>query len=279
MTDDTSPNSETNDAAGVPSPRELGTGRVSHVETALIWRMSRYVLNEGHPAANNVLVSIQRPSGEFPLLGFTLTNAPRLVCWPVLPDIDYSESESVRTRLTDHITLDLRNRKSHSTYFDPLGGKEYPREWSIQELPCNGVSFWFGFAVQLSTIEKQVLERHQWIRMPKSDAKRRTDEFKQVASRLRAVQANTLAPNGSHGNAMIGLVYVCDRREVSLSQEMAKLSAKGSEDFWDGPLDAKPWTVVSTGFAVGSAQLGLLLGYPSSNLKVDDPVLFTPRVC
>lgn len=264
----------------LPSPEELGTGRVSHAETCLFWRCARHVL-KGDPASDNVVVCVPGRQGrKFPLLIMTLTKAKRLICWPVLPNRVCAPEEEDKLHLTDHVTLELTSKRSHSTEFHPRGGKRHPRRWKVCSFDDNGVSLWFGFAVRLSAIENQVLERHQWIRMPKSnnkETKRRSDEFKQFFEKLRFVDANVPGDYEPTPNAVVVLVYIVDGAEVKLSEDLLQPLNQWPDEFWERIPEPRAFNVISTGLAVGGVQLGLLLGFPPYNLREDGPILATPR--
>lgn len=264
----------------LPNPQGLGGGWVSHAETCLFWRCARYVL-EGHPASVNVVVYVPgRTGGQYPLLIMTLTKADRLVCWPVLPDRVCAPEEQDKLRLTDHVTLELgsKRRRSHSTEFDPLGGKHHhAHKWKICSFEQNGVSLWFGFAVRLSVVENQVLERHQWIRMPLRHKEKRVDEFRRFLERLTFVDAKIPKKYREQGDSMIALVYIEDAQEVKLSEDLLHPLNQWPDEFWDKRPEDGALPFVWTKFTVSSVQLALLLGFPPSNLREEGPIIFTPR--
>lgn len=239
--------------------------------------MARRVLNDGNPASDNVVLLVPFCSGKFPLLGCTLTKANQLVCWPVLPDRVCAPSEERRLQLIDHVTLDLRNRRSHSTSFRPEGERDHPRKWTLCQFPESRVSFWFGFAVRVSIVENQLLERHQWIRSPTPDTERRIDEVKQFTEKLRFVDVHAHEFDEATGNAVIALVYLVDDTPVRLSERLVEFLSEWPDEFWDARPEINALNVVSTGFAVSGVQVGLLLCFPPSKLREDGPILFTPR--
>ncbi len=262
----------------LPSPEELGTGRVSHTETCLFWRCARHVLNEGNLALDNVVVCVPgRDGGKYPLLIMTLTKAKRLICWPVLPDRVCAPEEEDKLHLTDHVTLELTIKRSHSTEFHPRGGKQHPWRWKVCSFEQNCVSLWFGLAVRLSVVENQVLERYQWIRMPKPDMERRVDELKRYFERLRFVDAKVPADLEPTPNAVVVLVYIVDGTEVKLSEDLLQPLNQWPDEFWERVPEPRAFNVISTGLAVGGVQVGLLLGFPPCNLREDGPILLTPR--
>lgn len=262
---------------GSTTPEEFGSGRVSHAETCLFWRCARYVF-EGHPALENVVVCIPRPDGTtYPLLALTLTRDERLICRPVLPERVCAPESEDKLQLTDHVTLELRNKRSHSTEFHPHGGRRHARRWKVYPFDENGVSFWFGLAVRLSAVQNQVLERHQWIRMPTRHKDPRLDEFKKLCEKLRFVDARIPTDCDPARNSVVVLVYIVDGGEVKLSEDLLQPLNQWPDEFWDHPPAGRAFSFNSTGFAVGSVQLGILLGFPPCNLREDGPVLFTPR--
>lgn len=260
-----------------PSEQQFGSGRVSHEETCLFWRCARHVL-EGDPASDNVVVCVPgRNGGNFPLLGFSLTRKRNLICWPILPGPAGSTSEVDHCPHLDHVTLGLKTGHSHSTMYESDGCKAHPQEWKVMPLPLNGVSLWFGIAVQLSTIENQILERHQWIKMPTPDVDRRSQEYRNFFEKLRFVDANVAANPASGKNALVAFVYLVDRSEVKLSEDLLAPFNEWPVEFWDHRADDRvSLNVLSTGLAIGSAQLGLLIGIPSSTLREQGPIMITP---
>lgn len=266
-----------NNDIGRSSSEDKGIGRVSHAETCLFWRSARYVL-DGHPALKNVAICLPRADGTYyPLLSLTLTRAKRLICWPVLPERVCAPEDEDKLQLTDHVTLELQSKKSHSTEFDPFGSKRHPRKWKICPFKQNGVSFWFGFAVRLSAVESQVLEKHQWIRMPKRHADDRVAEITRFFEEIEFVNANFPAEDEQLCNSVIALVFLVEGKEVKLSQELLQPVSQLPNEYWESPNESNSMTFVSTGFTVGDVQLGLLLCFSQNKLREDGPILFTPR--
>jgi hypothetical protein len=258
---------------------EVGIGRVSHTETCLFWRCARHVLNEGHPASDNVVVCVPgRKGGQFPVLIMTLTKAGRLICWPVLLDGVRAPEKEHKLHLIAHVTLELQSKRCHSSAYSPKSGKlATAHRWRLHAFPDNSVSFWFGFAVRFSVIEDQALERHQRFRCPGPDAQRRKDEYVRLFERLRFVDTNYPTDCGLRGDALCGLVYVVDGPKVTLSHELLQPFSQLPDEFWDAAAEQQIFNFKSTGFAVGSAQLGLLLGVPPRGLREDGPFIATPR--
>ncbi len=113
--------------------------------------------------------------------------------------------------------------------------------------------------------------------MPASDSGRRANEFRRFAERLRFVDAKVPVDYESTCNAIFGLVYIVDGAEVKLSEDLLRPLSQWPDELWDGQTEAKEFSVISTGLAVGSVQLGLLLGFPPCDLREDGPILVTPR--
>ncbi len=262
----------------LPLPEGWNGGRVSHLETCLFWRCARCVLDQGHPALDTVIVELPFADGtKFPLLGATLTRDERLICWPVLPERVCAAEDRDQLELTDHVTLELRNRRSHSTAYDELGQAKHPRKWPMISFPDASVSLWFGFAIRLSAIREQVLQLDQWRCMPAKDRDRRVTEYNKFFAGLRFVDARIPAGCGPRCDSLVVFVYVVDGPEVKLSQPLLQPLNQWPNEFWEQPPEDRRSSVCSTRFAVGNAQLGLLIGYAPCNLREDGPVLFTPH--
>ena len=262
-----------------PNAAVVGSGHVSRIETCLFWRWARRVLNEGIPAPdNNVLVCVHGRDGErYPLLIMTLTRAGRLICWPVLPERICAPEDEEEFDLIDHVTLEITNRWSHSTTFDLTNERCHPHKWKARPYPENGISFWFGLAVRRSTVEDQVLKRHQWFRFPSRDRQRRKDEYCRLFNNLRYVDVGFPAEFDSTIDALGGLLFLVDGPDVKLSEELLQPFSEWPGEFWEAPAKQRTPNVISKGFSVGSIQLGLLLGVPPCSLREHGPVLVTPR--
>lgn len=263
---------------GLPNADEVSSGRVSHIETCLFWRCARSVLNDGNPASDNVVVCVSgRNGGQYPLFIMTLTKAGRLVCWPVLPDGICSPEHEAKLYLIDHMTLDLRNRRSHSSAYSPTGGKlPTAQQWTPHAFPAKGISLWFGFAVRLSVVEGQALQRHQWIRFPTPDTQRRKDEYVRFFQRLQFVDVDLPAGCESTSDALCGSVYIVDDVPVTLPNELWPPFDPATVEFMDALGEQRTVQLRSRGFSVGSVQLGLRLGVVPRGLREDGPFFLTP---
>lgn len=113
--------------------------------------------------------------------------------------------------------------------------------------------------------------------MPTRHKEPRLDEFKRFFEKLRFVDARIPTDSEPTHDSVVVLVYIVDGAEVKLSQHLLQPLNQWPDEFWEDPAEAKAFSFVSTGFAVGGVQLGLLLGFPPCNLREAGPVLFTPR--
>lgn len=263
---------------GSPNADEVGSGRVSHIETCLFWRCARRVLNEGNPASENVVVCVPgKDGGAYPLFIMTATRSRRLVCWLALPELVCAPNDEEKLHLIDHVTLDLRSRNSHSSAYSGKGGKLLTAaEWKLHPFPNNGVSLWFGFALRLSVVERQWLERNQWIRFPTPDVERRKGEYVRFFQELRFVDARLPSENASSTDGLCGFVYIVDGPIVKLSHDLVPPFDSKAAEFLEGAEEPREFSVKSTALAVGSIQLGLLMGCLPWRLREDGPWFITP---
>jgi hypothetical protein len=263
---------------GVPNADEVVGLAVPPRETCLFWRALRGVLNEGNPASGNVVVQVPgRSGGSFPLLILTSTQAKQVVCWLALPQRVCSPEDEPKLHLIDHVTLNLCNRKSHSSAYSPHGGKLLTaRKWKLHGFPENGVSLWFGFAVHRTVVEGQVLEGHQWMRSSTPDLNRRMAEYVRFFEGLRFFDANLPANHNCSGDVLCGFLYLVDGPNVTLSHDLLPLMDEFPREFVEVVDDPKIFHIQSTGLVVGSVQLGLLLGFLPYGLREQGPFFLLP---
>ena len=265
-----------NDA--VPKEGESAEVGVPHDETCIFWRALRKVLKDGNPAFENVLVCVRgRDGGSYPLLMLTTTKARQVVCWLALPPRVPSSADNARVHFIDHVTLDLKNRRSHSSAYREQGGKlPTAHEWKLCEFPKNGVLFWFGFSVSRNVIEKQVLHRDGWMKPPKGDEERRKQEYARFWEHMRIIDAYLPGDAVNSGDSLCGFVYLVNGPKVTLSPDMLPAMSESAGEFVEGIDEPRFFPVNSTGLVVGSVQLGMLLGYLPWRLKDDGPFLLAP---
>ena len=121
-----------------------------------------------------------------------------------------------------------------------------------------------------------LLERHQWIRFPSPDAQRRKEEYVRFFTSMRFVDAGLPAERAPGRDVLFGFLYVVDRPEVSLSTALIPPFSESPTEFWDAPVSPESFNARSTGFAVGTMQIRLLLGLLPGRLRENVPFLGSP---
>lgn len=88
---------------------------------SVFFRPTRPLLERGSPLDPTMFVHVKTPDREsLPLCSIAVTRAPQLILWPVLPLqlSSWAKNDSDRRRFIDHLTLDLRSGKTHSTLYE-----------------------------------------------------------------------------------------------------------------------------------------------------------------
>ena len=262
----------------VPTPEELGDGRVSNSETSLLWRCARNVVNKGHPAGETLLVEIPIDDRTFPLLAMTLTGADRLVCWGVLPAELRSSAEAGHVRLTDHVTIELSNRSVHVTsYSDSDTGQHDSRGWRMISHPENDVSFAFSFATRIATIRNQVLENHLWFRWPTSDAPRRIGEYRSFYDRMMRRRLTIATDRQLESDWVIGHVFLVDGSDPRVSPDILPPLKEWADEFVEGWSDEERYPMIPKILRVGTAQLVVCVGLPPGRLHEEAYMFSVPN--
>ncbi len=145
-------------------------------DSALPLRMIRQLIWDGSPLGQGIMLTFKSPGGDSLLFGaVTATRNHRLVFWPALPtgmDMPCDDIEAV-----DHITLELRNRKTHATgYKTDREAVHRSRAWKLHDFPGSGLASWFVLHVRLSVLREQPQAVQGRVAMPTADKDRRVEE-------------------------------------------------------------------------------------------------------
>jgi hypothetical protein len=145
------------------------------------WRAMRLLLEEGKPLPPQTLLTLGPINGvprPFGVLSETANN--RLIAWLPLPTDIPEPTANHPHVITDHITLDLWNGKSHPTWFDHDGKRQHPKVkqgWKLHAL-TDDLSAWFTFLVRRSVLEQQSFRVEVGVTSPTlEEGERRKAEF------------------------------------------------------------------------------------------------------
>ena len=253
-------------------------GRISHAETGLLWRCARQMLNDGNPAPEIVLSHVTLDDEAYPCLAMTLTNRDRLVCWGILPPELRTSAEAGRLRLTDHVTVELSNRRVHATsYGEDNSARHDTRGWKLISYEKNGLSFAFGFAARVSTMQSQLTDTSREIRTPASDNQRRIEEFRNFAGKVKHRELKYTPADNISQDWVLGLVYVIDREKPTFSPSAIpplKEWFDASVDDWE---DDEKYGLMPNLIQVGSLQIVICVGLPPGRLRLESFVFGQAR--
>jgi hypothetical protein len=236
-----------------------------------IWmRPLRRLFKEGIPPTQTVIATVEDSTGTLPFGVFAFTAGSRLIFWPVLPKKFVVLDEKGVQRDLDHVTLEFPNQRIHTTWFSENGKrKHHSAGWKLQPSAEPGLALWMKFLVRWSVLADQEHVVEQLVKMPTSDAKRRTSEFVQYANSIRLQPLKLLpkTPVGDYVFVVIGVV-IDPSKPHQMSSDM--LFCGGNiDDAVDGWPDGSAFGYQPVKIRVGEKDVVLAALSPPGTLKKD----------
>ena len=232
-------------------------------ESSFWLRSMRMLFALGKPLPPMTLLACQLPSGSNHLTGcLTQTGKDRLIFWPPLPRETRMLSADGRHGVTDHVTLELFNRKSHVTWFNAAGKRDHHRdEWILDVRDGCSLSLWFSLVVPFPVLAEQDHEMNVDVPMPPTDAGRRVEEFKRYAA---TCQVKTLVPPAHQfaGDYLFSLFYLQTGPELSGQGLEINLRHHGLPELVIGFRDDVPIAFSSLVLPVESSRVVVLSACP-----------------
>jgi hypothetical protein len=203
---------------------------------------------------------------RLPFAAIAKTRKNRLILWPpshAHKPHEFAEGDAFPIH---HVTLELSNGKTHFTRFDPNSKRiQEGRGWKLAALK-NGLKLWLIGAFQVAYLEKQIGVVGGKITMPKTDSKRREDEFRRYAEQMTSVAINTPP---LRGDCLITVIHLLPDSTSFCGPIGPAHFPMGS--FWNEWIEEWPdgdkFQAVSTPINVGGVNLLLLTAAPLGRLK------------
>ena len=236
-----------------------------------IWmRPLRRLFNEGIPPTQTVVATVEGSTGALPVGVFSFTARSRLIFWPVVPRKCVVLDEKGVQRDLDHVTLEFPSQRIHTTWFADAEMREHHSAgWKLQPSIQPGLALWMKLLVRWSVLSGQDHAVEQLVKMPTSDAKRRTDEFVQYANsiKLHPIPLLSKIPLGDYVFIVIGVI-VDPSKPHQMSSDM--LFCGGNiDDAIDGWPDGSPFGCKPIKIRIGEKEVVLAALSPPGNLKTD----------
>lgn len=245
-------------------------------ESSFWYRSMRMLFDNGMPLPPMTILACELPSSSKRLLGcITQTQEQRLIFWPPLPrDVPMLKADG-KGAATDHVTLELANKKSHATWFNAKGERDHRRDgWVLDVRQDCALSLWFNLFVPFSVLMEQDHAMNVDVPMPSTDADRRVEKFKQYGSQCR-VETIKLQHDQSSGDYLFSQFFLqtgetlsneglqIDLRQNGLGDLVTEFDAASPVSFMPLPLRVGVSTIVIYSAAPpGKAKEGVMLGFP-----------------
>ncbi len=234
-------------------------------DVSVYWKPLHRLLVDGRPAAPVTVLHYDSGNGKYlPFAAIEKTQANRLVLWPPSDARKPAEFVDGHTFPIQHVTLDLSNGRTHFTRFKANGRRCHEdRGW---KLTCfeDGLRLWLIGAFCLDLLQQQVGLVQQRIKTPKTDAKRREEEFRRYAGQMARVVVRTPRVRGNFLVSVIHLPPVTFRGPVKPSHfPMGRFW----DDWIDGWPDGDSIDIAPTSINVSGVNLLLLTASPPGQLK------------
>ena len=162
-------------------------------DSNVLLRPMRQLLDEGKTLGPMSAFTFKLPGeGLYPFGVLTWTKNNRLVFWPILPKCQTMEN------IIDHVTLEFPSKRSHFTYYIKDGSVKHkkaadlshPTAWQLVPFPNTGIALWFAMSVKTSVLLEQDMAVQRLVPMPKTDRKRRVEEYVRHFNELNLIDVN-----------------------------------------------------------------------------------------
>jgi len=192
-----------------------------------------------------------------------------LVLWPARPSGANAATSEKGCEPFDHLTLDLRNRKTHLTGFAGHANRSHgTRGLRLHEFRGNGVALWCMCAVRWAVIEQECGEFEWNVRMPESDEHRRTQKFTEYARRVLKRPVPVPLPE-LQGDYVLSAFYVLDSRRTEWFSSGLFPTGKFRDNEVDGWIDGQALKIRWISFSIGSVRVAVVSAGPPGHLKHD----------
>lgn len=187
-----------------------------------VWlRPLRYLFEHGKPLPPvRILAFHHNHLGDLPFGAVALTRNNRVIFWPILPKGPGRVTSGSEMGMIDHLTLELPSERMHVTSFDQVGKRIHHiasdlgqgAAWRLQKIDDFGSALWFTMVVRISVLQDQDKVVQRLVKMPTSDAERRTQEFVDYARQFTCVIV-PLPPSHENADFVYCAVYFVSNPE------------------------------------------------------------------
>ena len=220
-----------------PSP---DPSRPGYLNSHVLFRMSRQLVQSGKPLPLGVLLNIQDPDSENKIIagGLALSERGMLSYWPPIPS-RLMRPERHEAWVVDHGTLAVGTGKSHLTCYDAHDARCRPRKLksTLAPFPRKGSAYrvWLFVAVKFDVMRAQSGFIEEWVCAPVSDKRRREQEAIKFVKTLR-LRTLCVPETKAHGDFVVLELGLVDCPQTAVPRDLPPF--EGLKDYvseWKAP--------------------------------------------
>ena len=236
-------------------------------DVSVFWKPLERLFRDGNPVDPVTVLLYDMGDGKrLPFAAIAKTRNNRLILWPPSSAAEPGEFADGHPFPVHHVTLELANGETHFTRFDKESRRihEDP-DWKLASLE-GGARLWLVCAFRVALLEKQIGIVEGSIGAPRTDSKRREDEFRRYAAMMTTLVVGTPP---LRGDCFVTVIHLLP--DSTGVRTLAKPSHFPMGSFWNDWIDAWPdgdkFPVAPTEINIGGVNLLLLTGSPLGRLK------------
>lgn len=234
-------------------------------------RPLRQLFDEGKPAGNVIVIGYEFSANRrLPMAALCARKDHSVVLWPALPPNVSALRVGDAEVPFDHVTLDLRNERTHITGFDPGGNRQRSDLAKRLGDPSEtGARLWFWFAIRTSVLDQQCGEFEGEFHEPeRRDKGRREQEYRDYAQRI-LERLEFLPVPTPLGDYVVTAFYLLPQRRPDWMTPKSLPMGSFWNDEIDGWPDGSRFDVSSAAIELDSINIGIATACPSGRLRSD----------
>lgn len=238
-------------------------------DPSLLLRPLRQLLTEGKPAGPVAVLTVPQTNQQNALLGVLgQTGKNRLVFWPPFPSGVNMVCAGEAVGVVHHVTLEYPSEKIHVTAYDVQGRPIHRRRrWKTRHFPDSPVALWFWLLVRVSVLSEQDAAVQQRVKVPKTDKKRREEEFTRYMGRLSLLNVSLPPREADQDYIWCGFYLAPDLIAAEhLLPSMFPTDALLASQI-EGCSAGKPSQIGGRQFRIGGRTVGIATACPPGKLR------------
>ena len=234
-----------------------------------IWvRPLQRLFIDGTPASDvHVLALADQNRIRHHLCALALTKKRRLILWPPMPKNARAGGPFAPNGFVDHVTLELDNRKTHTTSFREDGSRDHSRaRRSVVPIENTDLYLWSALGVRKTVLSDQPTKVRLQVPRQRADAAHVTAGFTEFARSQRMLRL-MLPPEHEASSCYLVLFYVA--LDESAPRSKVVLPIRVFTHWLRGAARPLECSVAMSRVAIGSLRLVIFVACPRAELIHD----------